>query len=98
MAVGDGVVVEAAQRCDEMFGRAAAASGVAACHDVRLDVLGQSLDVGRVGFVQPSVTPLIKHAVPVGAIHPAGTGAHRGRYYRNVLGERRRWWSSGYGV
>jgi hypothetical protein len=39
----------------EVFGGATAAAGVAARHDVRLDVLGQLFDVRRVRVVQSSV-------------------------------------------
>jgi len=88
VAVGDGVVVEAAKSGDEVLGRAAPAAGVAAGDDVRLDVLGQLLDVRWFWFVQPSVTPLIQDAVPVGAVHPAGAVADGGGNDGDVLGER----------
>ena len=79
-AVGDvavvlGVAVQAAQRGDEVFGRAASAAGVAARHDVGLDVFGELLDLRRGRLVQASGAPVLDDPVPVRAVHPAGAVA-----------------------
>lgn len=88
VAVGDGVVVHAAQGGDQVFGGAASAAGVAPMDDVGPDVLGELLDLGRGGLVEAAITPMVEDAVPVRAIDPPR--ADGCRHDRDVLGEGRR--------
>ena len=81
--------VEAAQRGDQVLGRAAAAAGVAAGHRVRLDVRHQLPDLRRRRLVQAPGAPLLDHPVPVGAVRLAGAVGDRGR--TPPARTRRRW-------
>ena len=84
-----GVLVQAAQRGDQVLGGAAPAAGVAAGHRVRLDVRHELLDLRRRRLVQAPGAPLLDDPVPVGAVRPAGAVGDRGGHDRDVLGEGR---------
>ena len=89
-AVGDRMFVQAPERGDQVLGCAAAAAGISPGDHGCLDVLGELADVrgGHVG--DGPGTPCLDHAVPVGAVHPAGSAADRTGNTRNVFSERRR--------
>jgi hypothetical protein len=66
--VAFGMVVEAAEGGDEVFGGAASAAGVAAGDDVVFDVFDEVFDLGGGGFVELAVAPVLFDAVPVAAV------------------------------
>ena len=82
-------LVQAAQRGHQMLLGAAPAAGVAAGHDVGLDVGHQLPDLRRRRLVQPPAAPVLDDPVPVRPVRPPGPGAHRRRHHRDVLGEGR---------
>jgi hypothetical protein len=84
-----GVLVQAAQRGDEVLGGAAPAAGVPPRHDIGPDVLDELPNLRRRGLVDAAVTPLLDHPVPVRPVRLPAAIADQGRHDGDVLGEGR---------
>jgi hypothetical protein len=67
MTISDDVVVQAAQRRDEVLDSAATTARVAAHDHLGADVLSQLLDLRRGGLIQTPVAPMLDDPPPVRA-------------------------------
>ena len=77
-AVFLGVLVQAAQRGDEMLGGAAPAAGVPPRYHVGPHVLDELPDLRRRRLVDTAITPLLDYPVPVRAVCPSAAVADQG--------------------
>jgi hypothetical protein len=71
-AVIFGVLVQAAECGDEVFGGAVSAAGVTPLHDIGFHLGGKGFDLGGCRFVDVAVGPFGKDAVPSRSRRPGG--------------------------